>query len=98
MNIFKKYMDSDFWDGLEFYRFSIMMFTITFSTCIGSVAVYFLFEQKQSSYFFPLSLVVMLSMASNAAAIAQSPMKWVINLFLLACFSSIFFIFYCFFF
>ena len=97
MTIFKKYMDSDFWDELEFYRFSIMMFTLTFSTCIGSVAVCYLFEQKQSSYFIPLTLVVILCMASNVAAISQSPIKWVVSSFLLASISSVFFIFYSFF-
>ena len=92
MKIFNKKFDAKFWEELEFYRFSIMMFTITFSTCIGSIAVYYLFEQKQSSYFVPLSVVVLLSMASNAAAIAQTPIKWVIRMFLIASLTSIAFI------
>lgn len=88
MKIFKRNFDNKFWKELEFYRFSIMMFTITFSTCIGSIAVYYLFEQKPSIYFVPLSVVVLLSMASNAAAIAQTPIKWVIGMFLIASLTS----------
>ena len=46
MNLLNKYKDQSFWDELEFYRFSIMMFTITFGTCLASVAVFYLFELK----------------------------------------------------
>ncbi|MGC6470852.1 MAG: hypothetical protein ACON4E_06250 [Flavobacteriales bacterium] len=94
MKLFKTTIDSSFWEKLEFYRFSIMMFTITVSTAIGSIAVYYLFEQHQNSFFYPLALVVSLAMASNTAAIAQSPIKWVILLFLVSTFLSILMIFF----
>jgi len=94
MNIIKKYNDDSFWSNLEFYRFSIMMFTITFGTVLASIAVYYLFEQKQSVYFIPVAIVSFFGMASNAAAIAQSPIKWVITIFLTSVFISLVFICY----
>jgi hypothetical protein len=97
MNLLNKYKDQSFWDELEFYRFSIMMFTITFGTCLASVAVFYLFELKNISYFIPVAIVAFFAMGSNAAAIAQSPLKWVVSIFLSSVFISIFFIFFAFF-
>jgi hypothetical protein len=94
MNIIKKYNDASFWSKLEFYRFSIMMFTITFGTVLASIAVFYLFEQKQGIYFIPVAIVAFFGMASNAAAIAQSPIKWVVSIFMISVFISTIFIFY----
>lgn len=97
MNLLQKYKDPNFWDKMEFYRFSIMGFTITFGTCLSSIAVLYLFDFKQINYFIPLSIVTIFTMGSNAAAISQSPLKWVVSIFLMSILVSIFFIFYAFF-
>ncbi len=96
MSLLKNYNNAQYWKEMEFYRFSIMMFTITFGTCIASIAVFYLFELKNINYFIPVSIVALLAMGANAAAIAQSPLKWVISIFLSSVLVSIFFIFYSF--
>lgn len=97
MNLLEKYNDIHFWEEMEFYRFSIMMFTITFGTALASVAIFYLFELQNSSYFVPVAIVSLFAMGANAAAIAQSPLKWVVTIFTSSVFLSIFFIFYAFF-
>ncbi|MBL6662474.1 MAG: hypothetical protein ISP71_00075 [Flavobacteriales bacterium] len=97
MNLLQRYNDNHFWERMEFYRFSIMMFTITFGTALASVALYYLFELQNSAYFIPVAIVSFFAMGANAAAIAQSPLKWVVTIFTSSVFLSIFFIFYAFF-
>tara|TARA_Y100000385_G_C12840997_1_gene528791 strand:+ start:457 stop:753 length:297 start_codon:yes stop_codon:yes gene_type:complete len=97
MNLLQKYQDNQFWQEMEFYRFSIMMFTITFGTALASVALYYLFELKNASYFVPVAIVSFFAMGSNAAAIVQSPLKWVVSIFLSSVIISIFFILFAFF-
>lgn len=96
MNLIKQYNDPSFWEEMEFYRFSIMMFTITFGTALASVSIYYLFELKQSTYFIPVAIVAFFAMGANASAIAQSPLKWVVSIFTSSVILSIFFIFYAF--
>lgn len=97
MSLIEKYNDSQFWEEMEFYRFSIMMFTITFGTALASIAIYYLFELNQSSYFIPVAIVSFFAMGANAAAIAQSPLKWVVSIFTSSVVLSVLFIFYAFF-
>lgn len=97
MNLLEKYNDIHFWEEMEFYRFSIMMFTITFGTALASIAIFYLFELQNSSYFVPVAIVSFFAMGANSAAIAQSPLKWVVTIFTSSVFLSIFFIFYAFF-
>ena len=97
MNLLEKYNDIHFWEEMEFYRFSIMMFTITFGTALASIAIYYLFELQNSAYFVPVTVVSFFAMGSTAAALAQSPLKWLISIFLSSVCLSIFFIFYAFF-
>lgn len=97
MKLIQKYKDNNYWERMEFYRFSIMMFTITFGTALASVALYYLYELQNESSFVPVAIVSFFAMGSNAAAIAQSPLKWVITIFLFSVFLSVFFIFYAFF-
>jgi hypothetical protein len=96
MNLLQKYKDSRYWLEMEFYRFSIMMVTLTFGTALASVSIFYLFELQNTTYFIPVSIVTFFAMSSNAAAIAQSPLKWVVSLFLLSVITSLFFIFYSF--
>ena len=97
MNLLQKYNDYRYWQKMEFYRFSIMMFTLTFGTAIAFVALYYLFELQNTSHFVPVAIVSFFAIGSNAAAIAQSPLKWVVSIFLSSVFISIFFIFFAFF-
>ena len=97
MNLLQKYKDNNYWEKMEFYRFSIMMFTITFGTAFASVALYYIYELQNEASFIPIAILTFFAMASNAAAIAQSPLKWVVTIFTSSVFISIFFIFYAFF-
>lgn len=94
MKLFNKLNDQKFWDEVEFYRFSIMMITITFGTCIASIAVYYILKPHPFDFFIPLLLITLLAMASNTAAIAQSPIKWVVGTFGLSTVFSILVILY----
>ena len=96
MNLLQKYNDNHFWERMEFYRFSIMMFTITFGTAFASVALYYIYELQNEASFIPIAIITFFAMGSNAAAIAQSPLKWVITMFASNVIISIFFIFYAF--
>lgn len=73
--------NENLWESLEFSRFAIMSFTIIVGTAISSIALFCLLILKRNDFFIPMMLISTFAMASNAAAIAQSPIKWVIGLF-----------------
>lgn len=83
-----------FWKTLEFNRFAIMSFTIIVGTGIASIALFYLMMLKGNDFFIPLMLISSFAMASNTAAISQSPIKWVIGLFLSSLIVSILVVLY----
>lgn len=59
-------------------RFGAMTFMMTFQSCLGSIAAMSsLYEQN----YVLLSIVAVLTLASNAAFIAQASAKWCLNVF-----------------
>jgi len=97
MSLLRNFNNPQYWQEMEFYRFSIMMFTITFGTALSSISIYYLFELKQDVYDIPVALVALFAMGANASAIAQSPLKWVVGIFLSSIVLAVVFIFYAFF-
>ena len=83
MKIIEKLNDEAFWENIELSRFAIMAFTVTFGTCLSSIAVLYTFKMHQDNYLIPLAILTCLAMASNTVAIAQSLIKWVVGLFAL---------------
>ncbi len=72
------------WDELEFNRFGFMCVSITSQSCLGGIAVCFLLQLEKPLSFVFLTLVTIVSMLSNSMAIAQLPIKWVVNMFITA--------------
>jgi len=60
-------------EDLEFSRYGVMAFTITFGSCWGSVAIYFM--SQANAPFWQLGLCGGISMFSNAMAIGLAPMR-----------------------
>ena len=58
-----------------------MSFTTIVGTGIASIALFYLMMLKGNDFFIPLMLISTFTLAPNAAAISQSPIKWVIGLF-----------------
>lgn len=65
-------------DKFEESRFAAMTIMLTAQSCWGSVAA--LWSLKNDNLFL-LALGAMLTMASNAAFIAQGPAKWCLGIF-----------------
>ena len=61
-------------------RYGIMALTITFGSCLGSIAA-MLISQNHAP-FWQLALCTAFTMMANSAAIAQAPFKWIIWVFL----------------
>lgn len=59
-------------------RFGAMTFMMTFQSCLGSIAA--MSSLYQQNYVL-LSIVAVVTLASNAAFIAQASAKWCLNLF-----------------
>lgn len=97
MKISNRNFDARFWQELEFYRFSIMMFTITFGTAFASVALYYVYALQNESSLIPVAILTFFAMGSNTSAISQSPLKWVITTFVLNIIISTLIICYAFF-
>jgi len=84
LNVFVKWNSSEYWKRVEFNRFGLLPILITVQSCLGSIAVCYaceLDEHLQVAFLMPVAVV---TMASNATAIAQAPMKWVVFGFILS--------------
>lgn len=66
-------------DNLQFNYFGIMSVSLLTGTCLASVALIFIVMNE--SAFWQIALLSCVAMASNAAAIASSPLRWVVWLF-----------------
>lgn len=81
MNYYNKHL-SDFKENYILY----IPLSIILQSCIGSIAaMYILINSKISEfYLLELTLCVIVSMAYNAAIMAQLKLKWVFNLLILS--------------
>lgn len=90
MNLLKRFTDDDFMEKLEFNRFAIMAIGMTFQSCLASVAVYEILKNlSHEDNLIPLCILAPICMASNALALAQAGMKWVMGGLFLSTFTSI---------
>lgn len=62
-------------------RFGAMTFMMTFQSCFGSIAAMFAIRMDST---IALAITAMVTMASNAMFIAQSPAKWCVGTFYLS--------------
>jgi hypothetical protein len=72
---------NSFIEKLKFSYYGIIAMTITAGSCLGGIATMYVFENDAPLWQFILALGI--SMANNVAAIAQAPIKWVVNIFAL---------------
>ncbi len=62
----------------EVNRYGAMTLMITLQSCWGSIAAMYSLVNES---FISLGIVAVMTLASNAAFIAQSPAKWCLNIF-----------------
>ncbi|CAG5080482.1 hypothetical protein CRYO30217_01335 [Parvicella tangerina] len=72
---------SDFIEFFERNRFGAMTLMMTFQSCLGSIAAMYTF---MTNNMVQLAIIATITMASNAAFIAQAPAKWCLYTFLLS--------------
>jgi hypothetical protein len=65
--------------GVSNSYYGAMSMMILFGSCWGSVAAMLIF--KNDAPIWELGLCIAITMANNAAAIGQAPVKWLVNIF-----------------
>lgn len=65
---------------IDFNRYVIMAHTLVIQSCAGSVAVYFIMQLHSGLGTALLSIMAAITMGANSVAIAQGPMKLVIQM------------------
>jgi hypothetical protein len=68
------------WSELEFNYYSIIVFTLTVSSCIGGAAAAFILSTNAPTW--QLAICAGVSMFNNSTAIGHAPVKWVIGSFI----------------
>lgn len=66
-------------ERLEFNRFGLSTALITIQSCVGSIAVGFLFRYGFGADSFLIFCVAATTMAANVTIISVSPMKWILK-------------------
>ena len=64
----------------EFGYFGIMSMVILIGSCWGAIAAMMIFQNHAPIW--EVGVAIAATMAANAAAIGQAPVKWLINLFI----------------
>lgn len=73
--------------ALDFSYFAFISFVITFSACLGGGLVRFSLEYNSAYWQFALGMC--LSLVNIVACVAQLPVKWIFNLFVLTSLANI---------
>lgn len=73
-----KSMFNDYLEFFEKNRFGAMTLMMTFQSCFGSIAAMYTFITNNMVQ---LALIAVVTMASNAAFIAQASAKWCLSIF-----------------
>lgn len=76
-----------FFEKQEFNRYGIMAMTLTAGSCLGSVAVLFIF--KNDGAMWQIAVCAAVSMLANTAAIGMTPMKTVLWTFVASVFVNL---------
>ena len=66
-------------EDISYYRYGVIALTLTFGSCLGSVAVLLILKNSTSEI--GLILTAIFTMFANAMAIAQAPMKTIVYSF-----------------
>ena len=76
-SVYRSLKDPAFWAKAEFNRFVLSALLITAQSCIGGVAIGYLFKYGFGGDLLLLWIISATTSAANAAVIAQPPMKWI---------------------
>lgn len=70
-----------------FNYFGLIAVTISIGSILGGIAAMYIFQNDAPTW--QLALGMSFAMANNVAAIGQSPVKWVVNIFIADLFVSL---------